>query len=275
MWADRLATPVDIEVGEYLGQPVEPHAVTLRRGQRLIDPDTGQVLCVVAAFPGDLERYRWAVRTFPQTEVVRAQTGMRNRSTNFGYVGRRPVFQVNACHTCQISSEAPEQHAVIAGAAEELMAQYRDAAPDAAAADAPICDQVLPDWRLGEDVSWTSGVVNFDSPLPYHVDRNNFDSWSAMVSLRRGIREGHLHLPGLAETVDCADGDVVYMNFTRQVHGVTPIRRLNEGGYRITAVYYAVRRMADCLPIDEEMAYARRSRTLREDEWRERQGVTS
>jgi hypothetical protein len=123
---------------------------------------------------------------------------------------------------------------------------------------------VLPDWRLTDHALWTSGVINKESPLPYHRDGNNFDAWSVMPVVRRGVRGGHLHLPEYDMVVPCRDGYAVAFYGKRLVHGVTPMERTTPDAYRVSVVYYALRGLKDCHTFAAETARAAVRRTERE-----------
>jgi hypothetical protein len=191
-------------------------------------------------------------------------SGFRNKASSFGYETRSAVFKREGCRSCRVSGQAPEAHAVIAGAATILHRHLAEVLPQRAAKDMEAASLVLPDWRIDTRAPWTSGVVNWLSPLPYHYDRNNLDAWSAMPVIRRGVRGGHLHVPEYGLTLACRDGDVVYFAGYDLMHGVTPLRRVEDDGYRVSAVYYAMRGLRHCLPAVEELGYARRRRTERE-----------
>lgn len=239
------------------------------------DPD-GRPVFALAKFGAGLSGLRSAARAYPAGNTLRS-SGVRNLSRSFGFVARNQVLQRNACRVCSGALEAAPQHAGLVAAAERLAELAAEIVPERFAADMGLVGEaVLPEWRMSPAGPWTSGVVNFDSPLPYHYDRNNFDCWSAMVTIRRGALGGHLHCPtwglspdGPSAVLPCDDGDVVLFNGQTLLHGVTPLQLMQPTSYRISIVYYAVSRMRECLPFDDEIAYARRSRSNREDHWKE------
>lgn len=268
MFAER--TGVDTKPLRITGAPGLPAnlaATTIVR-----DIDTGVPLAVVARMPADLlARYRRAALDYPPDTTVRAG-GIRNKSRTFGFTSRNAMMQRNVCRACGGSIEAPGEHAVLCEAAGPLFALLDSLEPNVAqAARDAVLPNVLPEWRMHPDAPWTSGVLNFTSPLPYHFDGNNFDAWSAMVVLRRNVEGGHLSIPEYGLVAGCRDGDVVYFNGSSLLHGVTPMRLTKRDGYRLTAVYYPVRKMAKCLPGGEELAHGRSSRSAAEDNLIERQ----
>lgn len=233
------------------------------------DADTGEPVLAVGRFPEPLGPLRRAFRSFPMgTTHRRGGAGFGNRSTTFGYVSRDIIKMRDGCRACAAAAAAPDQHATIVAAAAPMATLMSSLLPLRAGRDASrASDVVLADWRLPGS-PWTSGVLNDTSPLPYHYDRNNLDTWSAMVVVRRGVDGGYLHVPEYDLVVDCRDGDVVFFPGWHFLHGVTPLRRTAKDGYRFSAVFYTVSRMTDCLPPAEEMAWARAHRTAREADLR-------
>lgn len=256
---------------QLLNQPVpDPDAPTVLGGEPLLllDADTGAPIMVVDRYPGDVGAYRRAVLAYPLDQTQRSG-GIANYSRTFGYLGRQYLLRRAYCGTCGGADMAPEAHAVICAAAAPLYQLLAQHLPEQAAADLATAQVVLPDWRL-DDTPWTSGVVNRNSALPYHLDGNNLPAWSAMVSLRRGTRRGWLHLPEYNLHVATRDGDVTLFPGWQLVHGVTPILR-ERGGYRYTVVYYPVAALKHCLTPDAEVQHAQQRRSAQQDDLLTRQ----
>ena len=259
--ADRLGA--DALVGSPVRSSLEPN---VSAPALVVDP-AGTPLILVDRYGGDLLALRNAMRAYPQSTVYRA-AGIRNRSGAFGFTSRRVVMQRSGCRQCSGGSEAPEAHAGILAAGSVMADMLADRLPDRFAADSDLAQgSIRPEWLL-PSCHWTSGVLNETSPLPYHYDRNNMATWSAMVVARRGMRGGHLHVPELGLVLECRDGDVVFFAGWHFVHGVTPITRQQSDGYRYSAVFYTIRGMAKCLAPEDELTWARRDRTIREADLR-------
>lgn len=257
-----------------LYQAVPERAPDVRSPAIVHDATSGRPVIVTVPYPDDLGAYRRAILGYPMDSTVRAG-GVRNVSRVFGYSARMPLMQRNCCRLCSGGTDAPEPHGVICQAAGILARRLASAVPDIAAQNRDLVrSRVLPDWILHPDAWWTSGVVNRTSPLPYHRDRNNLKAWSAMVVLRRGVKGGHLHVPEYDLTIECRDGDVVYFGGYELIHGVTPMVRAKSDGYRFSAVYYPVAKMANCLAPAEEMERGRAARSAREDDLLVRQRST-
>jgi len=256
----------------WLGQSLPEMEPTVRAPCIVRDGNSGEPVMYVAKYPGELATLRRALLTYPMSPsgVPRA-SGWRSKTSNFGYVGRRALMKRDNCRTCAPATQAPEQHRIIAGAATVLAKHLAEVLPERFEHDLGASGIVLPDWKLTERAPWTSGVVNWLCPMPYHYDRNNLDAWSAMPVVRRGIRGGHLHVPEYGLVVECRDGDVVYFAGYNLMHGVTPMRKTDDDGYRVSAVYYAVKDLKDCLPADQELQYGQQKRTEREGGMLDRQ----
>lgn len=234
------------------------------------DAETGEPVFVLAhldrAVTGPL---RQAARAYPATTTYR-MAGSRNVSRTFGFTTARAPMRRSSCRPCSGAIDHALAHERIVAAADPLSALLGKILPDRARDDrARAAAAIRPEWILGG--WWTSGVVNFDSPLPYHYDANNLACWSAMPVLRRGVRGGHLHVPEYGLVVECRDGDVCYFAGYDLMHATTPIRRVAPDGYRISAVYYTVAGMGQCEEPSAELARGRARQSDREDNMRARQ----
>lgn len=259
--------PVE-EATALVGTKVEAKDPTFRGPLLYVDADTGEP--VLGHFPlPDLARFRRVILGISwegSHNVYRANSGNRNVSKTFGYRPRKPMMRNEGCVLAQFGRDNPDTQAYLAQYADVLAGQLGDAFPEIEVMGRDVIQQVLPDWRLTENALWTSGVINKESALPYHRDGNNFDAWSVMPVVRRGVRGGHLHLPEYDMVVPCRDGFSVMFFGKRLVHGVTPMTKVTPDGYRVSVVYYALRGLKDCHTYAEETAYAARRRTERETE---------
>lgn len=229
---------------------------------RMVDEDTGELVAVFLPTPGDRSLFRTALLGIQWSETLRGATGLRNRSRVFGYSTRKTVLRREGCTATSLAAEQPAIHAVLVGTADLLDKALAEVAPECASEihETPVLDE----WRLSRS-GWTSGVVNHNSRLPYHRDGANFDVWSAMPCVRRGVRGGNLHIPEYDAVLPVRDGWTLVFNGKRLVHGVTPIHVTQPDGYRITAVYYCLRGMKDCATFAEESRRAITKRSEREE----------
>jgi len=232
-----------------------------------VDEDTNEPFLVYCPLPDDVvPELRQAVRSvkYSSSGVTRQSLGIENASRTFGMAPRKPFQTREACRPTSLSYEQPNEHDVLVRTADRLSQMMRALAPEVYEKDAQETSEVNKEWRISEDSLWTSGVINKTSTLPYHYDGNNFNMWSAMPVVRRGIRGGALSMPEYGVTVDCRDGWVLFFPGYRYLHGVTPIIHATKDAYRYSVVYYCLRGMKDCFTYAVEQAEARKKRTARE-----------
>lgn len=227
------------------------------------DADTGEAVLVYAPYPAKVTSLRKAVIGTHYGTTLRA-SGTRNVSRTFGFTTRSAVLQREACQPTSLSYEDPEAQMILNETAEVLGNYLRDQLPEVYEHDYQTVGAVLPEWRMTEDALWTSGVINQSSALPYHRDGSNFDTWSAMPVVRRGMDGGHLHMPEYDITINCRDGWALWFNGYAYVHGVTPMKGRQKDGYRYSIVFYAKRGMKDCHTYAVEIGEARKKRKQRE-----------
>lgn len=250
------------EATDLVGTEVGDRAPNVTSPTVAVDSETGNP--VYAYLPlGDVTDLRRAVRAVDIRETYRAASGRRNASRVFGWSPRRPVQRREACNSTSFAKEQPLEQATLDQWAVRLLDLLRGIDPTVAERDEATMREVNADWRMA-GTTWTSGVVNQNSQLPYHRDGFNFPTWSAMPVLRKGCDGGHLHLPEYDATLACRDGWGVFFCGMELVHGVTPMRLTRPDGYRFSVVYYALRGMKDCHTFAEETRRARRVRTERE-----------
>lgn len=186
--------------------------------------------------------------------------GTITRSRIFGYAPRNGVRNLG-CRATSIATEQPEQHAALinaAGVASELYATYF---PDVYQKHETLAGKVPSHWRLPKSV-FTSGIANFNNPLQYHFDTGNFAAvCSAMFGFRAGIQGGHLCCPELGLRFAIGDCSLLLFDGQRLLHGVTPIVKTRESGFRYTVVYYSLKQMWSCESPANEIERLRSLRT--------------
>lgn len=253
----------DKQASEVVGDAVTWREPNIDEAGIYRDADTGEAVLLYAPFPEKTTELRRAVFSTEFGATLRA-TGTRNVSRVFGFTTRNVMTQKEACRPTSFSYENPDAQRTMNATATILGEYLRDQLPEVFEADYQQAEAVLPEWRMTENSLWTSGVINQSSQLPYHRDGSNFDTWSAMPILRRGMDGGHLHLPEYDITLNCRDGWAVWFNGYRYVHGVTPMQPRQDDGYRYTIVFYAKRGMKDCHTYAVEIGEARKKRKARE-----------
>ena len=250
---------------EVIGLTVPDAEPNITKAGVYVDEETGRPVFAYAPFPDDFTAYRNAVIKVEMSTTLRA-AGTRNVSRTFGFSPKSVVIKRESCRPAALSYWQPEEHAVIVGAARTLDRWLQAELPEVVDRAFQESVGISDEWRMTDDVYWTSGVINKTSALPYHRDRNNFPVWSAMPVARRGARGGYLRLPAYDAVIAARDGWVVYFNGFELTHGVTPITVTAKDGYRYSCVYYCLRKMVNCADDAREQGRARVKRTERERE---------
>jgi len=251
------------EANKVVGDTVGEHEPNLNEAGIYRDRATGEAVLVYAPYPEKITDLRRAVLDTKYSTTLRA-SGTRNVSRIFGFTNRSAVLKRESCTPTSLSWESPEAQMILNATAGVLGDYLKEQLPEVFEHDRELLEQVLPEWRLTEDALWTSGVINQASALPYHRDGSNFDTWSAMPVVRRGIDGGNLHMPEFGITINCRDGWALWFNGHAYVHGVTPLSPRSKDGYRYSIVFYAKRGMKDCHTYAVEVGEARKRRAERE-----------
>ena len=231
----------------------------------LVDDDTNEVVGIVTKLaPERLAMLRAATLGIEMGTVARMGGRQEGSGRTFGWSPKRIIARRESCRATSAAADYPTQHAILAKLAGEMTHEFEALLPHRAANDHAVLRQVMGDWLMDDDALWTSGVINKSATLPYHRDGMNFDTWSAMPSLRFGMDGGFLHMPEYGVVFRVDDGDVTWFCGKELVHGVTPMETRRKGGYRYTIVYYALAGMKDCRTYAEETAQGAERRTERE-----------
>lgn len=205
-------------------------------------------------------------RVLPHVKYTKdARTdGLVTTSRTFGFKPRN-VLRHDFCSASGMASEQPREHAVIVSGAAVVSKYYAQYNPDLYAQHARLVeDKIKPEYHF-EDEVFTSGIINDNNPLKYHFDTGNFrDVWSGMLAFRNGTSGGYLAMPEYDLSIAIADRSLLLFDGQSILHGVTPIVKHKPDATRYSIVYYSLKEMWNCEPIDEEIVRIRKLRTERE-----------
>lgn len=192
--------------------------------------------------------------------------GLVSRSRIFGF---RPRLEMRAdfCSATSLAVEFPKEHDLVCNFASTIENIYKRNHPDGFAYHKGLSDERLKNsYRIKGSV-FTSGIINKNNPLKYHFDTGNFTKvYSCMPVFKSGIKGGHLALPEYGVGIELKDRSIFMFDGQGIMHGVTPIKQESPMSYRYSVVYYTLKRIWQCLEIDEELARIRSKKTKREKE---------
>lgn len=229
---------------------------------KLFEGDTMKAL-YIDHVDEDLDWLRKALVRIHYQENYRTG-GMLTKSRTIGYLPRNTIRR-DFCTSAGLANQQPEEHAAVTRAGEIVARYYREHNPDLYQEHKRQAEEKIEDGYDLQDTAFTSGIVNDTTPLKYHFDSGNFhDVWSGMLVIRIGVKGGHLALPEFNIGVECRDKSLFFFDGQGILHGVTPIKKLDPDARRFTVVYYSMRDMWNCDPLDDELARIRNLKTERE-----------
>jgi len=157
---------------------------------------------------------------------------------------------------CKISSlalEFPKHHSILESMAKIAEKYYKMYNNDKYTFHSNEVKKVLLEYKILDTV-FTSGIVNENNPLLYHYDVGNFNNcWSAMFGFKKDISGGYLSIPEYDIGIEIKNNSLLLFDGQSLLHGVTPIKKLKDNAKRYTIVYYSLKKMWTCKPIDEEI----------------------
>lgn len=191
-------------------------------------------------------------------------SGMPSQSAIFGYSPRNTIRK-DFCSATRLAYDQPHIHQVIVDYAQVVADEYQKINPDLHDEHmATTRNNVVGDYRVKES-PFTSGIINKNNPLKYHFDSGNFSGvWSGMLVFKGGVSGGYLSVPEYNMGFKLRHNSLLMFDGQGLLHGVTPIRKLSSDAYRYSIVYYSLRQMWNCLPLDDELLRIRKLKTERE-----------
>lgn len=208
------------------------------------------------------ERMLWALRTIEYQTSTRT-AGLKTTSRIFGF-RPRIALRSDFCSITSMALDFPKQHKTICEFGQDLARLYEACAPETYRRHCEEVKAVLPDWMI-PSTPFTSGIVNENNPLKYHLDSGNFEGmFSCMAVFRKECEGGYLSVPEFNTRFFLDDHSYLLFDGQALLHGVTPLKTITSDGYRYSVVYYALKSMVDCGTRDEEIKRIRVLKRTRE-----------
>jgi hypothetical protein len=226
----------------------------------IVDPETKQPLIVVGEVSNEITRPLFAELEQLKFIVNHRSSGMAGKSLTFGYQPREPFKRRPFCSKTSLSKTAPALQSQLVRTGETLSAYYAEASPEKHHNQMEkISKEILPDWRMG-NTPFTSGIINQDNVLTYHLDRGNFEGvWSCMIVMKRDIFGGDLCVPEYDLLIKLPDRALVMFDGQALIHGVTPFKKAHEQSRRYSIVFYSLKDMCKCGTPAEELKHGQKA----------------
>jgi hypothetical protein len=179
-------------------------------------------------------------------QMMKRTSGVMQYSTILGAVPpkphmRRPYPTISSVHMSQTAKTFVKAMSVAAKESEKLIYKI---APDIYSKQFDIFRKVPGKWKFGS--IFTSSISNYNIAAPYHRDTANLVGCvNVIICKRQNSKGGCTTIPDYGVTVDSCDNSMLVYPAWRNVHGVTPIVPLAEGGYRNTLVFYPLKAFLD------------------------------
>ena len=95
-------------------------------------------------------------------------------------------------------------------------------------------------WRFGN--MFTSSISNFNIAAAYHRDTGNIvGAVNVILTKRNNSNGGSLNVPDYNVTFEQADNSMLVYPAWKNIHGVTPIIKTSEDGYRNSLIFYPLK----------------------------------
>lgn len=237
----------------------------IREPTIVVDEDTGEIVMIYDHLTGlDTEPVVQALKHIQYHEGKRSR-GLVSRSRIFGY---RPRLEMRGdyCSSTSLAIESPSEHSLVTEFALKLEEYYRKYQEEGYERHKALTEEnVKPIYRMQGNSIFTSGIINKNNPLKYHFDTGNFrDVYSCMVVFKEDVQGGFLSVPAYNISFELPNNSIFLFDGQSVLHGVTPIRFGGPHSHRYSIVYYSLKRMWQCLEVDEELARVRNKKTQRE-----------
>lgn len=176
-------------------------------------------------------------------------SGMVVSHRTFGFTPPQTMRRRYACATSRFDIDYPDASELLGEFLVSAEHVFRTQAHEVYRETADRVRDAIPAAWLIKGTPWTSGIINNTAALPYHRDKNNVPgSWSAMLSARRNVEGGMLHLIEYDCWLAVPNGSISIFDGQSVLHGVTPFRIAAPNAYRYTVVAYARKGMRVCCP---------------------------
>lgn len=220
-----------------------------------------------------IKDHEWSegLRAISMTTPVEKSARMSGVGTQSAVYGHLPAVHArNAfCRKTKISAELPKYHHGVEQCAAFINQIYKEHLPEAYEHNLNIVRENIEQDYILEGTVFTTCNFNFNHAIPYHRDTGNIKNvFSNVIIYKRDIVGGELVFPEWGITLAQDDGYIGIFDGQKYLHGVTPVKRTNEKGYRASIVFYALESMQNCLPAAEELQKAREFRHKVEGEFR-------
>ena len=168
--------------------------------------------------------------------------GVSQYSTILGSIPPKPVMRRPYPNISSVHREKKAQTFIKAMWASCLEAEniIKKLTPHIYEKQMELFEDIKKEWRFGN--MYTSSISNFNISAPFHRDTGNVEGTvNVILTKRNNSLGGCLNVPDYNLTFEQADNSMLVYPAWRNVHGVTPIKQIAEGGYRNSLIFYPLK----------------------------------
>lgn len=256
----------DIKLKDYSKRSAKEEDYSILINEECVgyDKETGEIIFLHAQIGEDTTELVEALKSIQYQKSERSG-GLVTNSRVFGY---RPRITMRAdfCSAASLTKDSPKAVQLLGKLALSMQKLYSEYISETFAKHKEVVEEkIKPEWLI-KDTIFSSGIVNKNNQLRYHLDSGNFsDVFSCMLVLKgNGVEGGFLSIPSYDIGLELKNNHVLLFNGQNLLHGVTPIQRRNATAYRFSVVFYTLKTMWNCLPVSEEIERIKKRKTERE-----------
>ena len=150
---------------------------------------------------------------------------------------RRNYARTTSVHGVKTAQTFIKAMLMLCKAGETLIKKYM---PEQYKIQKTLVEKNVPS-RLGLTDLFSSSISNYNIAASYHQDRGNLRGCVNLIySVKKKVMGAHLHVPEYGLVIDNADNSLLVYPAYANMHGVTPIKTINLGGYRNSLVFYTI-----------------------------------
>ena len=148
---------------------------------------------------------------------------------------RRPYPTISSVHQVKSAQNYIKAMLMLCKESEEILRQIM---PEQYQIQKRLIAENTPEkYRFGE--LFTSSISNFNIAADYHIDKANLQGCvNVIIAKRKDCEGGNTTVPAYGATIDSSDSSMLVYPAWKDLHGVTPIVKQSESGYRNTLVFY-------------------------------------
>jgi len=168
--------------------------------------------------------------------------GVSQYSTILGSIPPRPVMRRPYPNISSVHRDKKAQTFIKAmwGACIEAEQIIKQLTPHLYEKQQELFEDIKDEWKFG--TMYTGSISNFNISAPFHRDTGNIvGTVNIILTKRNNANGGCLNVPDYNVTFEQADNSMLVYPAWRNVHGVTPIKPIAEGGYRNSLIFYPLK----------------------------------